>query len=266
VVYSCSAKIEKLEILRIGNFRVDSITSEIISVRAEIEVRNPYSTSARLKNISFDLGFTDHPIAYGKLIGSTDLAGGATHVIDVPVAIQCKQIQENDFAALFGKTISYQLTGNAVLEKPFGPRTLPINVHGEIAAPEDLQFQLSNNSAMQVIALDVSGTRELANLIQQRRLSLRFYNPFSFPLTIQEFNTEVHLGKALVAEGVSDETIRLNPGNNQFTVRVAPRTKGAASEFFDFLFSKKIPDLTVSSDFRIIQNDHHLKIMLIYAP
>jgi LEA14-like dessication related protein len=265
-VCSCSPKIEKLEIVHIGNFRVDAITREIISLRTEIVVRNPYSTSARLKNISFDLSVTDHPIAYAKLPGSTELSGGATKALDVPLAIQCKQITEKDFAALFEKMIPYTITGNAVLEKPLGPRTLPIDVHGQIAASEELQFQLSNKSALQVIALDVSGTRELASLIRQKKLSLRFYNPFSFPLSIQEFNTELHLGKALIADGVSDENLRLDPGANHIAVRVEPRARGAAGELLDFLLSRSLPDLTVSSDFQVIEKERPLKIKLIYAP
>lgn len=262
----CAPKIEKLEIIHIGKIRLDSITPDILSLRAEILIRNPYSTSARLKNISFDLAITDHPIAYGKLVGSTDLSGGSTRILDVPLAVQCKQVMDKDLDALFQKNIPYHITGSAVLERPFGPRTLPIEVRNEMVAPEDLELLLNNKGPLKVIALDVSETQQLATLIRQRKLSLRLHNPFSLPLTIQDFHYEARLGQGMIANGEAPGPFRLDPGKNRINVTVQPHSSGVAGELLDLLLKKTLPDLTVASNFDIIRNARRLKVRLIYAP
>jgi len=262
----CTPRIEKLEIVRIGKLRVDSITREMITLRAELVVRNPYSSSARLKDIRFDLSITDHSIAYGRLTGSTELKSGSTATLDVPVAVPCNQITELDLEALFSKSIPYQIDGSAVLEKPFGPRTLPIHIRNRMERPDELQLLLSHQSAFEVISPDASATSQLATLIRQQQLAMRFYNPLPFPLNIDGFEYEVRLGSESVVNGEAKSRIRLEPGKNRFAVSVRPHALGAAGELLDLLISKSIPDLALATNFYLARGERPLKVHLVYSP
>jgi len=266
IVYGCSSSLDKLEIVRIEKIQVDSIMQEIIAVRAEVAIKNPYSTSARLKNIQFDVSLTDHPVAYGKLTGSTEMKGGATILLTVPLAISCKKITEQDFGTLFQETGSYTIEGSAILERPFGPRTLAINAHNSMPDLEYLKIVLTNQSATEIISPDASGVDQLANLIRKRELSLRLYNPLNFPLSVHNFGYEIRLGKAVIADGNATGDIALQPGTNRISVSVRPRPFALAEDLLNALLQRSIPDLTLASDFIVERNGRQIKIHLVYSP
>ncbi len=263
---SCTPTIKKLEIVRIGNIRLDSVTPEILTMRAELAVRNPYYSSARLKNISFDLALADQFIAYGKLTNSMELKGNSVTVVDVPLAIQCKKVTAKDFAALLSPQIPYRIEGSAVLEKPFGPKTLPIQIKNSMSPPGRLQIILKHKSALSILSLEASGTQQLLRLIRSRRLNVRFNNPFPFPLTIQDLRYEVKLGKDVVADGISENQLSLLPGKNHLELRVNPRPMGAVEGLLKGFLDRQLPDFTISSEFRIARENRDLLVRLIYSP
>ena len=263
---SCTPTIKKLEIVRIGNIRLDSVTPEILTLRAELAVRNPYYSSARLKNISFDLALADQFIAYGKLTSSVEMKGNSVSVIDVPLAIQCKKVTSKDFEALLSREIPYRIEGSAILEKPFGPKTLPIQIKNRMTPPGRLQIILKHKSALSILSLEATGTKQLLNLIRSRRLKVRFNNPFSFPLQIQDLRYEVKLGKDVVADGMSENYISLFPGKNHLELRVNPRPIGAVEGLLKGFLDRQLPDFTISSQFRIARENRDLLVRLIYTP
>jgi len=264
--YACSPSIDKLEVLNISNIRVDSITPELITLRAEVAIKNPYYSSATLKNISFDVSFTGNPVAYGKLAGSTQMKARATAILDVPLAISCKNILRKDFDAFLQDQVPYRIDGNAVLERPFGPRTLPIHVSNVLPKQQKLRLQLNQRSALDVLSPDVSGTAELSSLIRNKQLSMRFYNPLRFNISADPFRYEIRLGSAIVANGRSVEPLNLLPGNNRFRVTVDPHPMALAGNVLDLLITRTIPDLTLESNFNILTEQNSLKVQLIYSP
>jgi LEA14-like dessication related protein len=263
---SCTPTIKKLEIVRIANLRLDSLTPEILTMRAELVIRNPYSSSARLKNISFNLALTDQFIAYGKLTSPMELKGNSVSVIDVPLAIQCKQVTAKDFDALLSREIPYRIEGSAVLERPFGPKTLPIQIKNRMPAPGRLQILLKHKSARSILSLEATETKQLLSLIRSRKLKVRFNNPFPFPLTIQDLRYEVKLTNNVVAEGVSDSQLSMLPGKNYFEVGLKPRPLGAVEGLLKGFLDRQLPDFTLSSEFRIARENRNLLVRLIYSP
>ena len=262
----CTPTIKKLEIVRIANLRLDSVTPEILTMRAELAIRNPYSSSGRLKNITFDLALTDHFIAYGKLTSSMELKGNSVSVVDVPLAIQCMKVTAKDFETLLSREIPYRIEGSAVLERPFGPKTLPIRITNRLTAPGRLQILLKHKSALSILSLEATGTKQLLSLIRRRKLKVRFNNPFSFPLTIQNLSYEVKLGKNVFAEGESINQISLQPGKNHLELDVNPRPLGAVEGLFKGFTDRQLPDFTLSSEFRIARENRDLLVRLIYSP
>lgn len=262
----CTPTITKLEIVRIGNIRLDSVTPEILTMRADLAIRNPYSSSARLKNISFDLALTDHFIAYGKLTSSMELKGNSVSLIDVPLAIQCAKVTAKDFESLLSPEIPYRIEGSAVLERPLGPKTLPIQIKNRMSAPGRLQILLKHKSARSILSLEANETKQLLSLIRSRKLKIRFNNPFPFPLTIQDLRYEVKLTNNVVAEGVSESQLSLFPGKNYFEVGVKPRPLGAAEGLLKGFQDRQMPDFTLSSEFRIARENRDLLVRLIYSP
>ena len=116
-----------------------------------------------------------------------ELKGNSVTMIDVPLAIQCKKVTTKDFEALLSPQIPYRIEGSAVLEKPFGPNTLPIQIKNRMNPPPGrLQIILKHKSALSILSLEASGTKQLLHLIRSRKLNVRFNNPFPFPLTIQD--------------------------------------------------------------------------------
>jgi LEA14-like dessication related protein len=266
LVVGCTPTIKKLEIVRIANLRLDSVTPEILTMRADLAIRNPYSSSARLKNISFDLALTDHFIAYGKLTSSMELKGNSVSVIDVPLAIQCTKVTAKDFEALLSREIPYRIEGSAVLERPFGPKTLPIRIKNRMTAPGRLQILLKHKSASSILSLEATGTKQLLSLIRSRKLKVRFNNPFPFPLTIQDLRYEVKLGRNVVADGESKDQLSLVPGKNYLEVRINPRPLGAVEGVLKGFLDRQLPDFTLSSEFRIARDNRDLLVRLIYSP
>ncbi|MCI0601609.1 LEA type 2 family protein [bacterium] len=262
----CTPTITKLEIVRIANIRLDSVTPEILTMRAELAIRNPYSSSARLKNISLDLALVDQFIAYGKLTKPVDLEGNSVSVIDVPLALQCKKVTSKDFEALLSREIPYRIQGSAELERPFGPKTLPIQIKNRMNAPGRLQILLKHKSALSILSLEANGTRQLLFLIRNKRLKVRFNNPFAFPLTIQDLRYEVKLGKDVVADGESESYLTLVPGKNHLELGVKPRPMGAVEGLFKGFLDRQLPDFTLSSEFRIARENRDLLVRLIYSP
>jgi LEA14-like dessication related protein len=263
---ACTSTIDKLEVLRIGNIRVDSIAREMITLRAKIEIKNPYYSSAQLKNISVDVSFTDHPIAYGKLSGATRLKPRGTAALDVPLAISCKDLSERDFQALFQDRVPFRIEGNAMLEKPFGPRTLSIHVLSSLQNQEEIRLSLNQKTALDILSPDASGAAELASLIRKKELAMRFYNPFGFPLSLDDFQYQLRLGNGIIAVGRAENRLQLAPGNNRFRVTVEPHPVALAGNLLDALVHRTIPDITVSSKFALLDEQRRLKVQLTYSP
>ncbi len=246
--------------------RLDSVTPEIVTLRAELAIKNPYGSSARLKNISFDLALTDRFIAYGKRNASTEVKAGSVAILDVPLALQCKQVTEQDFASLFSPEIPYRLQGSAILEEPFGPRTLPIEIRNRIKAPDRLQIFLQDKTASAILSLDRFETRQFLSMIRNRKLKVRFNNPFSFPLIIHDFRYEVKLANQVVADGESESPLPLSPGQNRLELDIHTKPVNALEGLFKGFLDKQMPDMSLSSEFRIVRENRDLIVRLIYIP
>ena len=262
----CNPTIRRLEILRIGNIRLDSVTSELVTFRAELAIRNPYSKSARLKTINFDLALAGDFIAYGNRAHSIEIEAGSIEHIDVALAVHCRKVTEDDFSALLGETVPYRIRGTALLERPFGPRTLPIEIQNRIQTPRNLQVFLQRRTAASILSLDQMQTAQFLSLIRTRKLPVRFHNPFSFPLTIRNFNFEAKWGNQAIAKGLSLSSLQLSPGENRIDLDIHPRPFGAIESLFKGLLNQQMPDLSLSSSFQVVRGNRSLDVRLIYIP
>jgi LEA14-like dessication related protein len=266
VCWSCSPTIEKLEILRIENVRIDSITRNLIAMRAAVTVKNPYYSSAKLKNITFDVSFTDHPIAYGKLAGITEMKARQIITLGVPLVISCKDITQNDFQTFLQTGARFRVDGSAILESPFGPRTLAIHLTNRLPELNTLVLRLNQKAILDILSPDVSSAAELASLIRKNKLSMRLYNPFAFDLSVNSFRYEIRMGNRALANGGSEEPLQLRPGTNRFAVTVAPHPMALADNLLDLLITRTLPDLTLDSNFAVVNGEHSLKFQLLYSP
>ena len=259
----CTPKVQRLEVIRVGNVRLDSVTPQILTMRAELTIRNPYTTSARLKNITFELALTDHFIAYAKRTDSIELKGAALATLDVPLAVQIPKVTEKDLSALLSEKIPYHIRGSAILERPFGPRTLPVEIRNTIVAPDRLKIFLQDKTTGSILSLQKFKTREFLSFLQNQKLPVRFNNPFQFPLTIRDFHYEVKWANQSVVRGESLNELRLEPGENRVELDVIPRPMGALHGIFQGLIDRQLPDLTLISEFRIARQKRDLTVKLI---
>jgi LEA14-like dessication related protein len=263
---ACNPTIRRLEIIRIGNIRLDSIGSELVALRAELAIRNPYSRSARLKTIDFELALAGDFIAYGKRTDSIEIKANSIEIIDVPIVVHSKKVTERDLESLLSNEIPYRIRGSALLERPFGPRTLPIEIQNRLKSPGNLQVFLQRRTAESILSLERQQTTQFLALIRKRKLPVRFSNPFTFPLQIRNFTYEVRLGKQVIAEGTSVQGLQLAPGENRIDLDVQARPLGAVDSLFKGLLDQQIPDLSLSSNFQVVRGERSLNVRLIYHP
>jgi len=263
---SCNPEIKKLEIVRIGNVRLDSINGGIISFRAEIEIRNPYASSATLKDIAFDLALTGPYIAYGKLTRSVELKSGAFAVIDVPLALECNKVTQLDLDALLKPEIQFRLEGSAKMERPFGPRTIPIHVQSKMKAPDLLRVKLRDRTVQSVLSVDAPDMRDFLSLIQNRKVSLLVTNPFQFSIPVQDLDYGISLNNSLLAEGQTDREFILTPGKNRLALSVKPHPLNTLEGLLGSIRNKQIPDLGLSAQLKIARQNRDLLIQLQYSP
>jgi LEA14-like dessication related protein len=260
VLIGCNPTIRRLEIVRIGNIRLDSITPDLITLRAELTLKNPYSSSARIKSISFDLALDNGFFAYGKRTELTELKPGSVIVIDVPLAVHTAKVSQKDLDSLMRSQIPYRIQGSAILEKPFGPRTIPIEIRSHIKAPPELRIFLQERTARSMISLQRFETRLFLSLIRQGKLPVRFHNPFRFPITIRSFAYHLEWGKHVIADGLSRGEFQLSPGENRMEIQIQPKPLGAIEGLFQGILDQQIPDLSFSSDFKIAGKERDLAV------
>jgi len=259
-------KIRKLEIIRIGDVHLRSISQNFLDLNIHVDIQNPYSTSARLKDLTFTLALAGNPFGKGSLSGPIEMPSKSSTSLQVPVTVDCDKVSREDLDALFRPKIPYHLQGSVSLEKPIRMSKVEIDAYGNLKAPNRIEVVLEDRSVLSVISLKDTSIRDLMNLVRKGKLEFEIRNPFHFPIPLESLKYEIGFGKGSLAEGESAETRVLNPGMNRLSILVHPRPFSVAEGLLDSFLDQRAPALNLSSDLLLHQNDRDLLIHLRYRP
>lgn len=265
LILGCApATIHRLEIVQIGEVRLHSIDAEAIQLSVALDVQNPYSLSARIKDLFFEAGVGGGFIGKGSMSGSTDLPSHAVVSLEIPVAIRCADVAQRDFDTLFQSSIPYQIRGFATLEKPFRRSKIEIDANGSVKTPSPLILVLEGNSVQSIVSLPDSTIRELIALIRSGSIALEVKNPFSFPVSLKRFEYEISFGRDAFAKGNSAEATILRPGINRINVPVRPRPTGVLETLLRTVLDQRVPHLNLSAILTLQHADRELTLKLVH--
>lgn len=257
-------KIRRLEIVRIGEVHLRSIDAETIRMEVALDVRNPYRSSARIKDLVFDAGVGHGLIGKGTLPESTHLPAQDTVSLEIPVVIRCVDVTAPDLDALFQPAIPYRIRGFATLEKPVRKPKIEIDAQGTVKTPSPLTVALTGDSVRSILSLRDSTIRELIKLIRSGSIELEVRNPFSFPVRMNRFEYEIGFGRDSLANGSSVEAALLQPGVNKIAVPVRPRPAGVLETLLRSALDQRVPKLNLSAVLTLQRDDRELTLHLKY--
>ena len=259
-------KIKKLEITRLGNIEIRSVTSKTLSLDVEIFLHNPYLSDALVKKISFDISMTGGVFGKGYVQEPFEIDSDATKSLIIPVVVDCDRVSEKDYLALFTGTIPYHFQGTLDLEKPVHAEKVELDAKGTVKRPEPILLELQHKTVLSVISLQDSSVRELLNLIRKGRIELEVRNPFSFAIDANQVDYEIGLGKFPMARGNASTPVTLHPGLNTLSVSATPEPLGAATGALQGLLDRRVPALNFKARINLNQANRNLTIQARYFP
>lgn len=125
----------------VNNVDLKNVTRESIEYKADVSVKNPYTHSIPICEISYSLKSGDKEIASGNISDPGSLKASDTTALEVPVKVPYSILMTLAKDIGYDWDIDYQLDLGFTVDLPIvGDFTIPVSSKGEIKLPSFSDF------------------------------------------------------------------------------------------------------------------------------
>ncbi len=216
----CVGKIQKVDIVRVGEVQVHNIDHDSLRCLVSADVRNPAPVKVKMQDLRFSMGITRGPIGSGHVQKEMEIESDSIKNVQIPLTVQFKKLSQNDFEALFGSFIPYHITGTFELKKPIHKKDVEVDSTGRIKAPRRMKVRLTDDSFMNLISFEPSALDQIKLLSGHGTVKLKIQNPFQFNIGFYSFKYHFESDGKVVADGFLVQPQLIHPGANELDLPV----------------------------------------------